>query len=104
MTNTQVKEQLMELLKNDPDVEAQIREKVAEAKADHESPAVKDLKREMVAWVKQATKDTSVNWGTLQNGLYSVLRTKLKLRSVNGLAESQVPEARQIFEQYKTLF
>lgn len=52
-------------------------------------------------WTKEMAAETHTNFTAIQNGLYGVLRTKLKLKSMNGLTDDQVPEARELFNQYK---
>lgn len=95
------RQQLLNLLSNDPDVIEAVREIARDTRSSRETVAVRTFKRDVAKWTKEMAAETHTNFTAIQNGLYGVLRTKLKLKSMNGLTDDQVPEARELFNQYK---
>lgn len=103
MEQSEFNSMLIEALKSD-EVQSQFKEMVSEAKALRGSQAVRDFRAEMAKWVQKTAESTAhVNQNGVQSGLYGALRAKLDIKSMNGLEDSQLDKAREIFEQYKEL-
>ncbi|MCG4280883.1 hypothetical protein [Lacticaseibacillus saniviri] len=70
-------------------------------KAERSTPAVRGFKRELEQWLSQLpSNDRNAN----RSAVYAVIKTRIGLKSIQSLKDEQVPEARELFEQYKQLF
>lgn len=93
-----MKEELLELIQHDPDVQNALRD----IKGSRESQKVRKFRRDVAKWVDEVSNGV-VNKNGVQNGLYGTLRLKLGLKSMNGLSDEQLDQAYKVFEEYKQL-
>jgi DNA phosphorothioation-dependent restriction protein DptG len=96
----------MTLTKED---KAEVRE-IAQAvfddrKGSRATPEVRKFKQEVENWLRDSFPSDNDRQGrnSNRNGLYAVLRTRLDLNNIQNLRDEQIPEARQIFDEYKHL-
>lgn len=89
------KEELLVLL-DDEDVQ----EKIKTLKSLRGTQEVREFKAEISKWIEESDESIREK-NNVRNSLYGVLKTKLGIKSMNALEDSQVAKTREIFEQYK---
>jgi hypothetical protein len=64
------------------------------------NPQALAFKRECTTWLRAHTE----RWNDLNNGFNAIMRENFGFKSVQSLTDDQVPEARRMFERYKSQF
>lgn len=101
-TKEELKVAFKDLLQ-DPEFRQTVRDELGQRNS-HTTPAVQAFKQDIQAWLdKSFAKDDYKARNGNRNALYVVLRTKLGLGNIQNLRDGQIPEARQIFDEYKHL-
>jgi DNA phosphorothioation-dependent restriction protein DptG len=96
----------MALTKEDEERVREIAQTVYEnQKGSRTTPEVRKFKQDIENWLRDSFPNDSDRQGRNSNrsGLYAVLRTRLDLSNIQNLRDGQIPEARQIFDEYKHL-
>lgn len=96
----------MALTKEDEERVREIAQTVYEnQKGSRTTHEVRKFKQDIENWLRDSFPNDSDRQGrnSNRNGLYAVLRTRLDLNSIQNLRDEQIPEARQIFDEYKHL-
>lgn len=90
-------------LENDETVRHAIENISQNARKHRDSEVVHEFRKDIARWVEQ-TKNQNVSRMAIQNGLYGAIRLKLGLKSMNALNDTQLPEARAVFQKFKEDF
>lgn len=96
----------MALTKEDEERIREIAQTVYEdQKSSRTTPEVRKFKQDVENWLHDCFPSDNDRQGrnSNRNGLYAVLRTRLDLNNIQNLRDEQIPEARQIFDEYKHL-
>lgn len=93
-------EDLIETVKADPQKQAELRDAFGNQNKGARFPEAMAFKREVDDWLQKHT----TQWNSHKQGFNALLRERFDMRNVQNMTDEQVPEARELFEQYKQLF
>jgi hypothetical protein len=97
----------MEMPKTPEELVALIDERIDFRKPGHRTPKAQEFTNEMDKWFfsqypGQDYEHIKVR-NNAENGLKAAIKARLQLKNILSLTDEQIPEARQIFDEYKHL-
>lgn len=101
MTDTAWQE-LIETLKADPEKRSELRRELSPTGGFN--PEARAFRTEVKEWERSMRARSGRSYTHLQDGFNIILRWNFNLKNVSSLEDSQVPEARRMFDRYKSQF
>lgn len=94
-----MKNELLDLIQHDPDVQSALAEIAKNVKKSRDSADVRLFRREVAKWVESKKGNNSAN--TITSGLYAAIKIRTGIGSMNGITDQDLPAVREAFQEFK---